>query len=224
LILKSFLTLSPRHSASVASIGPWLTSLTFINWLSVLTNAALYTLFHPSTTPSGRGASFLSTSQHAHLQAGDAPSVAGTAYPLLLVTALASHVFLVVHFVVRYTLRKLLWDGSAEATEVGRREREVRAEFLQRHTDRRESFAAGAQKHRTTQSQQLASNAAQTGGFNQKGGEMEVNRETGVLENKRQQAEATVLLGGASTEAGEYAFWNGLGVSKEDIAAGFKTE
>ncbi|KAI0718077.1 DUF590-domain-containing protein [Cerioporus squamosus] len=109
------------------TIGPWLDALTFLTWLSALTNSALVYLFRPANQCKPVGTS-LSHSHH-HLSSPDssAPQMLSSA---LLIALGASHGYILLRMLVRHTLERVLWRGSKEEREAERIETVVKEQYL----------------------------------------------------------------------------------------------
>lgn len=109
------------------TIGPWLDSLTFITWLSALTNSALVYLFRPSDHCKAVG----TTLQHQHNYFSSPNS---STQQLLLSAAVialaASHGYIILRQIVRHFLERLLWKGSKEEKEAERLDHAVKQEYL----------------------------------------------------------------------------------------------
>ncbi|KAI5124246.1 hypothetical protein M0805_005095 [Coniferiporia weirii] len=132
------------------TIGPWLETLSFIAWLSALTNAALVYLFHPtafssssslSSEPavgtaldahtSSAGASAFSSSSSSLPASGTAPYTPATLLlPALLLALSASHAHALARLFVRHVLERAAWRGSAAAAEAEAAERAVKTRYL----------------------------------------------------------------------------------------------
>ncbi|KAJ3566882.1 hypothetical protein NP233_g6723 [Leucocoprinus birnbaumii] len=111
------------------SIGPWLDALSFLTWLSALTNSALVYLFSPEFF-----ASFVSSST----SPGGVGNDEGTynAMKKLLAKAVfvamaASHGYLLLRVTVRHIIEKIWWKGSQEVQDWEKEEREVKEKFLE---------------------------------------------------------------------------------------------
>ncbi|RPD76236.1 DUF590-domain-containing protein [Lentinus tigrinus ALCF2SS1-7] len=89
------------------TIGPWLDALTFLTWLSALTNSALVYLFRPANQCK--------------------PQMLSSA---LLIALGASHGYILVRMLVRHTLERVLWRGSKEEREAERIETVVKEQYL----------------------------------------------------------------------------------------------
>jgi len=106
------------------TIGPWLDCLSFLTWLSTLTNSALVFLFRDphhaaskTTTASG---------EHGpHNTCGVAVSRA------LLIALAASHGYIVLRAAVRHILERLMWVGSPEKARMDTTAREVKERYAQ---------------------------------------------------------------------------------------------
>ncbi|KAH9066519.1 DUF590-domain-containing protein [Lactarius vividus] len=92
------------------TIGPWLDCLSFLSWLSALTNSALVFLFHRAPSPASES------------------SVASRA---LFIALAASHGYIVLRAVVRHLLERVMWVGSAEKAHMDTTAREVKERYLQ---------------------------------------------------------------------------------------------
>ncbi|KAI9464472.1 DUF590-domain-containing protein [Lactarius psammicola] len=103
------------------TIGPWLDCLSFLSWLSALTNSALVFLFH-----------------HPHRAAASPPdsnesSVATCAVVsrALFIALAASHGYIVLRAAVRHLLERVMWVGSAEKATMDTAAREVKERYMQ---------------------------------------------------------------------------------------------
>jgi hypothetical protein len=114
------------------TIGPWLDCLSFLAWLSALTNSALVYLFHPTAaTLSAKGTA----------GAGDIPDVGHMEFArahmrevlerALLIALAASHGYIVLRTIVRHVLERVMWYGSPEKARLDATGREVKARYLQ---------------------------------------------------------------------------------------------
>ncbi|KAG2011276.1 hypothetical protein CC2G_011417 [Coprinopsis cinerea AmutBmut pab1-1] len=142
------------------TIGPWLDALTFLTWLSALTNSALLYLFSPSllstpfqtlvnvtNTDAPASDAKLTAEEHLVAAAGGtgspnawgvdasaSPSNVGATKELLLKAALvalvASHVYIIVKALIRHVVEKIWWKGSSEVAEKEREEVELKQKFL----------------------------------------------------------------------------------------------
>ncbi|EGO01436.1 hypothetical protein SERLA73DRAFT_166001 [Serpula lacrymans var. lacrymans S7.3] len=119
------------------TIGPWLESLSFLTWLSALTNSALVYLFRP---PDNQGDELGTTMEgsvplleHHHLHHHRRNGFAATRELLisaLLIALVASHGYMLVRSAVRHLLERALWNGSNEMKEAERVEKEVKERYL----------------------------------------------------------------------------------------------
>lgn len=132
--------------ARTDTIGPWLDTLTFLTWLSALTNSALVYLFCPrsqsycSATPSGHTSQLDKVHQHLFSASGtqapdDGADQSTGATRELLMTALlialaASHGYMIIRVIIRHVVEMLVWKGSDEVKEREREERDVKEKFL----------------------------------------------------------------------------------------------
>jgi anoctamin-10 len=100
------------------TIGPWLDCLSFLAWLSALTNSALVYLFHPRS----------GTAETSPLSVTHAQDVLARA---LFIALAASHGYIVLRAAVRHVLERVLWYGSPEKARLDASAREVKARYLQ---------------------------------------------------------------------------------------------
>jgi len=118
------------------TIGPWLESLSFLTWLSALTNSALVYLFRPPDQPNHELRAMMNanvTDESQHLKHHRPNGLAATRELLmsaLLIALLASHGYLVVRAAVRHLLNRAMWTGSKEMKEAERVEREMKEKYL----------------------------------------------------------------------------------------------
>ncbi|KAL0579877.1 hypothetical protein V5O48_002124 [Marasmius crinis-equi] len=140
------------------SIGPWLEALSFLTWLSALTNSALVYLFCPREQDScekGGGLWKYSAVDRVHKQLFDAAQAAAGVGELrsvktpgdsawsegtratvelltmaLLVALLASHGYLLLRIVIRHIVNRVVWKESKERIERENEERRVKETFL----------------------------------------------------------------------------------------------
>lgn len=118
------------------TIGPWLESLSFLTWLSALTNSALVYLFRPPDQQEhgpGTMVNANATDESQHLQHYRPNGLAATRELLmsaLLIALLASHGYLVMRAAVRHLLNRAIWTGSKEMKEAHHVEREMKEKFL----------------------------------------------------------------------------------------------
>jgi len=117
-------------STRTDSIGPWLESLSFLTWLSALSNSALVYLFREGTTPQA---------VNTKLEADDlVPSSSVSCnstrrnllFKAMLIALAASHGYILVRLMVRHMLEKIVWDGCKEKKEAERNSREVKEQYL----------------------------------------------------------------------------------------------
>jgi hypothetical protein len=107
------------------TIGPWLDCLSFLVWISALTNSALVYLFRPR-------AAALSTTGTAGT--GDVPGMGHMREVLeraLFIALAASHGYIVLRTIVRHVLERTMWYGSPEKARLDAAGREVKARYLQ---------------------------------------------------------------------------------------------
>jgi|SRR6267142_1615471 len=100
------------------TIGPWLDCLSFLAWLSALTNSALVYLFHPRS----------GTVETSPLSITHTQDVLARA---LFIALAASHGYIVLRAAVRHVLERALWYGSPEKARLDASAREVKARYLQ---------------------------------------------------------------------------------------------
>ncbi|KAG2126233.1 calcium-activated chloride channel-domain-containing protein [Suillus clintonianus] len=117
------------------TIGPWLESLSFLTWLSALTNSALVYLFRPPQQEHELGTAMNAnvTEESQHLNHHRPNGLAATRELLmsaLLIAMLASHGYLVMRVVVRHLLNRAIWIGSKEMKEAEHVEREMKEKYL----------------------------------------------------------------------------------------------
>lgn len=103
------------------TIGPWLESLSFLAWLSALTNSALVYMFR---TPFNGVDHDGLPEDHAYAATKDLLRSA------FLVALLASHLYFVLRGAVRHALELAIWRGSKEMKEAERVEREIKEKYL----------------------------------------------------------------------------------------------
>ncbi|KAG2053751.1 DUF590-domain-containing protein [Suillus hirtellus] len=118
------------------TIGPWLESLSFLTWLSALTNSALVYLFRPPDQQENELGTMVAanaTDGSQHLNHHPLPSLAATRELLmsaLLIALFASHGYLVMRAAVRHVLKHAIWTGSKEMKEAEHVEREMKEKYL----------------------------------------------------------------------------------------------
>lgn len=120
------------------TIGPWLDALTFLTWLSALTNSALVYLFYPRSQVNCSVAPSVHISQldkvHEKLFSGGDEGLSATKELLktvLLIAFAASHGYIFLRVVVRHLIEKMFWKGSKEVEEQEKVDREIKNKFLQ---------------------------------------------------------------------------------------------
>lgn len=124
------------------TIGPWLDCLSFLAWLSALTNAALVYLFHPTAaaavglraphstntaTGLADGAS-AGVQEHEHIAVERTRDVVVRA---LFIALAASHGYIILRAAVRHVLVRVLWIGSAEKARMDDAAAEVKERYFQ---------------------------------------------------------------------------------------------
>ena len=105
------------------TIGPWLNCLSFLSWLSALTNSALVFLFHDPRRVDSSSSSESSSSSR--------PPTCAVVSRALFIAFAASHGYIVLRVAVRHLLERLMWIGSAEKARMDTTAREVRQQYLQ---------------------------------------------------------------------------------------------
>ncbi|KAI0306043.1 calcium-activated chloride channel-domain-containing protein [Multifurca ochricompacta] len=106
----------------IDTIGPWLDCLSFLSWLSALTNSALVYLFRPTAAAAG------SSSPSAFVADVKTETVLLRA---LFIALAASHGYIILRAGVRHVLERVLWVGSAEKACMDEAAREVKEQHLQ---------------------------------------------------------------------------------------------
>lgn len=115
------------------TIGPWLESLSFLTWLSALTNSALVYLFRPPDQKEHAVRIMVDTNVIDESQHHRPNGLAATRELLmsaLLIALLASHGYLVMRAAVQHLLNRAIWSGSKEMKEAERMEREMKESYL----------------------------------------------------------------------------------------------
>jgi len=107
------------------TIGPWLDCLSFLAWLSALTNSALVYLFRPQATET------IKTSPAAGGVENKKARMQEVLARTLFIALAASHGFILMRAVVRHVLERVMWDGSAEKKRVDAAAREVQERYVQ---------------------------------------------------------------------------------------------
>lgn len=114
------------------TIGPWLDCLSFLAWLSALTNSALVYLFHPTTTSttktSAAAAAAVPAGGHVEVQRANMREVLART---LFIALAASHGFILLRAVVRHVLEHVMWYGSEEKRRLDDAAREVKEKYVQ---------------------------------------------------------------------------------------------
>ncbi|KIJ59796.1 hypothetical protein HYDPIDRAFT_118162 [Hydnomerulius pinastri MD-312] len=116
------------------TIGPWLESLSFLTWLSALTNSALVYLFRPPDHVHGEMTTVMNTEGDRLPEHSGYNGIAATKELLisaLLIALLASHAFLLLRTAVRRILELAIWRGSKEMKEAEQVEREIKEKYLE---------------------------------------------------------------------------------------------
>lgn len=112
------------------TIGPWLDCLSFIAWLSALTNSALVYLFRPQAKAVNNGASVPAGMGRVEIERGrqGMHEVLGRA---LFIALAASHGYILLQVGVRHVLERALWYGSPEKARRDASARQVKERYLQ---------------------------------------------------------------------------------------------
>jgi anoctamin-10 len=127
------------------TIGPWLDCLSFLAWLSALTNSALVYLFRPqgaattTSTATSAAAAAVPAAGHAEIQRANMREVLART---LFIALAASHGFILLRAVVRHVLERVMWYGSEEKKRLDDAAREVKEEYV-RNIQRRGSIDGG---------------------------------------------------------------------------------
>lgn len=128
------------------TIGPWLDCLSFLAWLSALTNSALVYLFRPqgtataaTTTRTFAEAVAVPTAGHVEIQRANMKEVLART---LFIALAASHGFILLRAVVRHVLERVMWYGSEEKKRLDSAAREVKEQYVQ-SVERRGSIDGG---------------------------------------------------------------------------------
>jgi anoctamin-10 len=112
------ITVHNRHPipARTDTIGPWLEFLTFLTWLSALTNSALVYLFHLPDS----GHAFADTHHH----------IKDLLVTAVLIALASSHGFILLRVVVRHLVERLAWTGSPEVKASRKAETDFKEGYL----------------------------------------------------------------------------------------------
>jgi anoctamin-10 len=117
------------------TIGPWLDCLSFLAWLSALTNSALVYLFRPqgtatttSTTRTSAAAAAVPAAGHVEIQRANMQEVLART---LFIALAASHGFILLRAVVRHVLEHVMWYGSEEKKRLDDAAREIKEQYVQ---------------------------------------------------------------------------------------------
>jgi anoctamin-10 len=104
------------------TIGPWLNCLSFLSWLSALTNSALVFLFHNPHR---------ATSSPADANDVARPPTCSVVSRALFIAFAASHGYIILRMAVRHLLERVMWAGCEEKARMDTTAREVRQQYLQ---------------------------------------------------------------------------------------------
>jgi anoctamin-10 len=115
------------------TIGPWLDCLSFLAWLSALTNSALVYLFHPTAAAAVglRAPLSTATTTVAGVEVERAPQIRDVVVRALFIALAASHGYIILRAAVRHVLERVLWIGSAEKAHMDDATREVKERHFQ---------------------------------------------------------------------------------------------
>ena len=109
------------------TIGPWINCLSFLSWLSALTNSALVFLFHDPY----------------RITADANPNGSATRLPTcdivsrtLFIAFAASHGYIILRVAVRHLLERIMWKECEEKARMDTTAREVRQQYLQTVSER----------------------------------------------------------------------------------------
>ena len=127
-IVKHFRHPLPQRTDT---IGPWLDCLSFLTWVSALTNSALVYLFHPNAT----GAATVKTSETVpgvgRVEMERAALMHEVLGRALFIALAASHGFIVLRAVVRHVLERAMWYGSPEKKRLDAAAQELKERYFQ---------------------------------------------------------------------------------------------
>lgn len=115
------------------TIGPWLDCLSFLAWLSALTNSALVYLFHPDATAAVKTSAAAAVASSTtvgpiEIEKARMREVLGRT---LFIALAASHGFILLRAVVRHVLEHALWYRCAEKRRMDVAAREVKERYFQ---------------------------------------------------------------------------------------------
>ncbi|KAF9224572.1 DUF590-domain-containing protein [Gyrodon lividus] len=113
------------------TIGPWLESLSFLAWLSALTNSALVYLFRPPDHDVATVMNAEGEGPSAHPGYNGIAEMKELLVSALLIALLASHGYLLLRSAVRHMLELAIWRGSKEMKEAERVERDIKEKYLE---------------------------------------------------------------------------------------------
>jgi len=114
------------------TIGPWLDCLSFLAWLSALTNSALVYLFRPHHAAAA--ASLSATAGTADVPGSmefERARMREVLARALFIALAASHGYIVLRTIVRHVLERAMWYGSPEKARLDAAGREVKERYLQ---------------------------------------------------------------------------------------------
>jgi anoctamin-10 len=130
------------------TIGPWLDCLSFLAWLSALTNSALVYLFRPqgratttSTTRTSVAAAAVPAAGQVEIP-GQRANMREVLARTLFIALAASHGFILLRALVRHVLEHVMWYGSEEKKRLDDAAREVKQQYVQ-SIQRRGSIGGG---------------------------------------------------------------------------------
>src|SRR5258708_4655495 len=117
------------------TIGPWLDCLSFLAWLSAITNSALLYLFPkatrtttPTTATSTSAVATTVSSGRVEIQRARMQEVLART---LFIALAASHGFILLRAVVRHVLERAMWYGSEEKRRLDAAKREIKERYIQ---------------------------------------------------------------------------------------------
>jgi len=112
------------------TIGPWLDCLSFLAWLSALTNSALVYLFRPHTAALSATGTAGTADVPGSMEFERARMREVLARALFIALA-ASHGYIVLRTIVRHVLERAMWYRSPEKARLDAAGREVKERYLQ---------------------------------------------------------------------------------------------
>jgi len=117
------------------TIGPWLDCLSFLAWISALTNSALVYLFHPQSGNGSRTIAYRmvpGSSAHPTTEVVALRSTRELLIFALLIALASSHGYIVLQAAVKHMVERAMWRGSPEVAEKERAAREVKESYFKK--------------------------------------------------------------------------------------------